>query len=221
MKKSANFCTIIEGADGPTSVFVAGIDKEAGIRGMKHKIRSWSYRKKREKIKAKITAGAHSIEEVIAYMQEKYHAVEVPKDSEEWRELRKCCKQNLVQKYHPELIGEDLKIEKPDITDEQSVRAFLKQMQAQQDAAAGVPEALFPMDYHIFRITVKNQGEIEFEIEKQHAHFSASSSTVKKGRRKQVQQVVKDIYQYYGVSGQDIAQNSERYMMFVSVLADE
>lgn len=221
MKKSANSCTIIGGADGPTSVFVAGKPKKMSISGLKYKIRSLGYRKKRKKIMASIEANPHSIEEVIDYMQTKYQAVEVPEGSDRWKEQRKCCKQNLVQKYQPELIGEDLKLEKPDINDEQSVKEFLKRVEAQQEKAANVPEELFPMDYHIYEISVENQGEIEIEIEKHHAYFSATSSEFKRGRLKHVQQVVKDIYQYYGVSGQDIAENSERYMMLVSVLADE
>ena len=76
------------------------------------------------------------------------------------------------------------------------------------------------MEYHLYHIKVENQGEIYFEIEKHRAHFSATSSEAAKGKLKNVQCVVKDIYQYYGVSEQDIAENSERYLHLVAVMTD-
>lgn len=89
-----------------------------------------------------------------------------------------------------------------------------------QQKAASVSEELFPMDYYLYHIKLENLGEIYFEIEKNHVYFSATSSESKKGKMKQVQQVVKDIYQYYGVTEQDIAENSERYMQLVAVMVD-
>lgn len=221
MKKSKTSCTVIGGADGPTSVFIVGKSKRKGLQGIKDRARNSLYQKRREKIKAQIIANPHSIEEVISYIQTKYHAVEQSESSSAFKEQRKCCKQNLVQKYQPELIGESFKLEPPDIEDEQSVRDFLKRADALQEKAANVPEELFPMDYHIYQIKVENLGEIEFEIEMCHDYFSAISSCGRKGNMKKVRRIVKDIYRYYGVSEQDIAENSERYMSLVAELADD
>lgn len=220
MSKSTKSCTIIGGADGPTSVFIVGNNKKFGLREVKHKFRNWCYRRRREKIKAEITANPHSIDEVIEYMQTQYNAVEVAENARRFQLQRKSCKEALVQKYQPELIGESLEIARPDIEDEQSVKDFLKQVEALQEKAASVSEALFPMEYHLYHIKVENQGEIYFEIEKHRAHFSATSSEAAKGKLKNVQRVVKDIYQYYGVSEQDIAENSERYLHLVAVMTD-
>lgn len=220
MSKSAKSCTVIGGADGPTSVFLVGKNKKFSIRGWKHQLLNWCYKRKREKVKRKIVAEPHSIGEVIEYMQINYHAKELPETSRRFQMQRKYCKEALVQKYKPELIGETLEIARPDTADEQSVKDFLKRVEALQEKAANVPEELFPMDYYLYHIKLENLGEIYFEIEKNHAYFSATSSEAKKGKIKQVQQVVKDIYQYYGVSEQDIAENTERYMQLLSIMTD-
>lgn len=220
MGKSVKSFTVIGGADGPTSVFIVGNNKKFGIKGWKHQFRNWCYKRKREKVKQKIAANPHSIDEVVEYMKTKYQAEEIPETSRRFQAKRKYCKEALVQKCQPELIGESLEIERPDTADEQSVKDFLKRVEALQEKAANVPEELFPMDYHLYHIKLESLGDIYFEIEKNHVYFSATSSEAKKGKIKQVQQVVKDIYQYYGVSEQDIAENSERYMQLVSVMAD-
>ena len=69
---------IIGGADGPTSVYVAGKKKRTPL---KNRIRNKIYRFKRNRAARKITAGARSLEEVVSYAVEKYGAVktEIPR----------------------------------------------------------------------------------------------------------------------------------------------
>ena len=73
MSKNSSAIGIIGGADGPTSVYVAGQKK--GI-PLKHRIRNRIYRWKGKCAAKKITAGAHTLGEVVAYAVEKYDAVE-------------------------------------------------------------------------------------------------------------------------------------------------
>ena len=171
MNKSTKSCTIIGGADGPTSVFIVGNNKKFGMRELKHKFRNWCYQRRREKIKAEITANPHSIDEVIEYMQTKYNALELAENSKRFQSQRKYCKEALVQKYQPELIGESLEIARPDIEDEQSVKDFLKRVEDLQEKAASVAEEHFPMDYHLYHIKLENLGDIYFEVERNHAWF--------------------------------------------------
>ena len=64
---------IIGGADGPSSVYIAGKKRRIPL---KNRIRNKIYRFKRNRAVKKITAGARTLEEVISYAVEKYGAVE-------------------------------------------------------------------------------------------------------------------------------------------------
>ena len=75
-KKNAASIGIIGGADGPIAVFGAGVELPLRWR-IKNGINQYVYRYKRKHIEKKITAGTHTLDETIAYMKNKYGAVEV------------------------------------------------------------------------------------------------------------------------------------------------
>jgi len=64
---------IIGGADGPTSVFLGGQKRNIPFRV---RLRNQICQYKRRKAEKKITAGSHTLEELIAYAQTTYNAVE-------------------------------------------------------------------------------------------------------------------------------------------------
>lgn len=76
-KKSKTSVSIIGGADGPTSVYIAG---RTGKKPIKAKIWNYIYKFRRNKAEKQIVAGAHTLEEVVAYAIDTYHAVEVNKE---------------------------------------------------------------------------------------------------------------------------------------------
>lgn len=219
MKKVSN-CTIIGGADGPTSVFLVGKDKRK--QSLRVRIRNaflqYRYKRRRKKAADTITANPHTLDEVITYIVEKYHAKEVPAEEERYIEGRKSCKASLIQKLNPELLGESRVVDRPDVSDENSIRKFLEKVDALQEKAAGIPEELFPVDYRLYGFSYKDYGEVYVEIEKNHEFISFSSSS-RKGKLKLVNKAVKDISLYYGVSEEDIAGKTERYSSLVTELA--
>ncbi len=75
--KSKTSVSIIGGADGPTSVYIAG---RTGKKPLKARIWNYIYKCKRKKVEKQIVAGAHTLEEVVAYAIDTYHAVEVDKE---------------------------------------------------------------------------------------------------------------------------------------------
>lgn len=220
MKNSAASCAIIGGADGPTGIFLAGRKKKRGLRGLKQQLRSRKCRKRRERVKRRIEANPHTLEETIQYMIEKYGAVELDDESHIYATRRKECKASLVQRWRADLLGEYQEMVRPDMTDEQSVKEFMERAQKRQEAAAKVSEDVFPFDYHLFYIRLEDWGEIYIEIERNQAFIGGSSSASDKGKMKDVQRRVQDIYRYYGVSEEDIAGQTERYKSLVVVLAD-
>lgn len=74
IEKSSHRVSIIGGADGPTSVFIAG---------------------------KTITANAHTLEEVIQYLQDNYGAVEVSKELRSYQEQYKSIKESLILQHKP------------------------------------------------------------------------------------------------------------------------
>ena len=88
-KKKAAAVSIIGGADGPTSVFIAGKAKK---KSLKEKIRQRHALRKRAKAASAIKAEPHSFDELVLYLQNKYHASELSKQSVSYQEQYKCVK---------------------------------------------------------------------------------------------------------------------------------
>ena len=68
-QKSKNAISIIGGADGPTSIFIAGHSKKQPL---KIRIKNSIYRYKRKKVEKTIVANPHSLSETVQYAKEKY-----------------------------------------------------------------------------------------------------------------------------------------------------
>ena len=66
MGKGAGGVSIIDGADGPTSIFIAG---KGGKIKLTTRIRNYFYKIKRDRIKRQITANPHTLEEVVEWMK--------------------------------------------------------------------------------------------------------------------------------------------------------
>ena len=232
-KSESSSIGIIGGADGPTSVFIAGkIDKNASGKYMnakknrkislKRRIKkNWTnfwYKKRRAKVEKKIVANPHTLDEVIQYMKEKYSAQEISADSQRYKEDRKNLKQALIFKYNPELLKDLPKLEPPKDVDEESIKIYLSKVEEYTKQVSQVPEELFPLDFHMYEIHFEEIGDMHFTVEKNWNVFSGSYS----GKRKYIKKLSKidqEIYLYYGVTEEDIKNKSERYSILVTILA--
>lgn len=214
-KKSVNSVSIMEGSDGPTSVFVAGKEEKPGFI---EKIRQNKYQKQRTRMEKTIVAGTHTLDEVIQYVKEVYHAQEVSKDSVEYIEQRNGWKESLIIQHKPELLGEWKEISKPESLEEEAIKDFLNKIEQRSEKAKSVSDELVPMDYHIYTIHIEKLGEIQVEIEKHWEKLSAGYQGRTKKEMKKLAQIVKDIYLYYGVSKEDIDNRSERFQLLVTML---
>lgn len=68
---------IIGGADGPTSVFIAGKKEKIPF---KVRVNKYLYQRKREKMAKKIVPGTHTLDELIAYAKDTYDAKRIKKE---------------------------------------------------------------------------------------------------------------------------------------------
>lgn len=212
----AESVSIIGGADGPTSVFLAG---RTGKRPWKVRIRNWIFRLRRKWIARRIRPHAHTLEETVFFMKKHYGAVEFSGESRIYREQRECLKGSLISRYRPKLLGELSTIPAFSMNDEKSRKEMYDWLQKQSERAAQIPDDLFPMDYHLYQIRTEG-GRMEIGIDFRWNVFGISYSGDKKAMKK-LKRLSRRLYIYYGVSEDDIKKNSERYSSLLTVLASD
>lgn len=207
--KAAGAVSVIGGADGPTSIFIAG---KTGKRPLKERVRRYFYQRRRKRVEGKIKPGAHTLQEVTAYAVEKYHAVEMPEQRMSYIEQRKYLKESLIITNKPELLGGMKEIPKPEVYNEDTIREMQRQIQLRSEMIADMPDDVIPMDFHIYEIHV-DEGWMEIAIDHLWNILECSYSGNKK-----VKEMAKDIYLYYGVMQEDVENKSKRYSSLVNML---
>ena len=170
MGKGAGSVSIIGGADGPTSFFIAG---KGGKMKFTIRIQNYFRKLKRNRIKRRITVNPHTIEEVVELLKREYGAVEVSQQSYNYLEQKKSLKTSLVMCHRPDLLGglmeKSLKTSlvmchRPDLLgglmdlkppkgeDVEDLKTFWKQIQEREKVAAEIADDIFPLDFHIYEI---------------------------------------------------------------------
>lgn len=210
--KNARSVSIIGGAGGPTSVFIAGKKKTT----LEIRIKNALYRRKRRKVEKTITANPHTLEEVIQYLQDTYGAVEISRESLDYREQHKNLKEALIIQHKPELLGELAELKRLTDYDVESLQEFWNQLELRSKKAESIPDEMLPMDFHMYEIKLPDVGRIRFDIDTVWDIFGSSYSSKKK--MKQLQRISKDVHLYYGVSQEDIEKRTQRYMRLVAAL---
>lgn len=215
-EKSASAVSIIGGADGPTSVFIA--DK-SGKKPLKVRIKNHVYKYRRKKMEKMIFACSHTIEEVMAYAYDKYSVVEIDTTQKQYMEQRKCLKESLIIRHKPELLGDMKDVTRPNIYNEDSIRKLHQQIQARSEVIAKIPDYEMPMDFHLYEIRL-NDGVLEIEIDYVWDIFSVSYNGSKKVM-KRLKRITQDLYIYYGVTEEDIRNKSKRYSSLLTILSTQ
>ena len=205
---------IIGGTDGPTSVFVAGRKKGIPI---KHRIKNRIYKWKGKQAAKKITAGERTLSEVVAYAEKKYDAVEADVTQRKYASQKNAFKESLISRYKPELLRELAELIRPDEYTPETVKALQDQFHARRERVETISEEQMPMDFHIYEINL-GDGRLEMEID-YHWNVFGISYSGSKGTMKQMKEIAKNLYLYYGVSEEDIRQKSERYHSLLATLS--
>lgn len=200
MGKKAESISIIGGADGPTSIFLAGrISKDAkGIR-IRHPIKTlrtcverFFYEKRKKRIKGRITARPHTLLELARFLKREYGAQELSADSRIYQEMRRCMKESEILRFCPELLGDLAQIGFPDrfsvepsAAEKEQLRRALREFQERQEMRDRRVEEIsqedFPMDYHVYEIRL-SEGRVQVEIENVRGEMSVSWSGSGQGR---------------------------------------
>ena len=214
IEKSKSGVSIIGGADGPTSIFIAGRTQK---RPLKVKIRNAIYKHKGKRAEKKVVAGAHTLNELVQYALNKYDLIEVKSTERKYIEQRINLKESLILQHKPEVLGEMKDIPKPDISNEESVRKYMDKIKARSEMIPEMPDDIIPMNFHLYEIRI-GDDVLEMEIDYIWNIFGISYSGDRKAM-KQFEKISRDLYIYYGVSEDDIKKRTERYSSLVAALS--
>ena len=214
MGKGAGSVSVIGGADGSTSIFIAGKDGKVKFTT---RIQNYFRKIKRDRIKKRITANPHTLDEVVELLKREYSAVEVSQQSHNYLEQRKCLKASLVMRHCPDLLGERMDLEPPESEDVKALKAFWEQMQEREKMSAEIADNIFPLDFHIYEIKCPENCMMQIGVETVWQVIDGSFSGDKK-TMKQLKKLFREIYLYYGVTDEDIKNETERYKSLLATL---
>ena len=214
MGKSAGSVSIIGGADGPTSIFIAG---KGGTVKLTRRIQNYFCKIKRNRIKKRITANPHTLEEVVELLKREYGAVEVSQQSFNYQEQRKCLKVSLIMRHRPDLLEGLMDLEPPEGADMEALQAFWEQIEERENKAAEIADDIFPIDFHIYEIKCPENCMMQIGVETVWQMLDGSFSGDKQ-TMKQLRKLYKKMYLYYGVTAEDIKNETERYKSLLGEL---
>ena len=214
IEKSKSGVSIIGGADGPTSIFIAGKTQK---KSLKVKIRNAIYKYKRKRAEKKIVADAHTLNELVQYAMNKYDLIEINVAERKYIVQRINLKESLILQHKPEVLGEMKDIPKLDISNEESVRKYMDKIKARSEMIAEMPDDIIPMNFHLYEIRI-GDDVLEMEIDYIWNIFGISYSGDRKVI-KQFEKISKDLYIYYGVSEDDIKKKTKRYLSLIAELS--
>ncbi|MCI8638142.1 MAG: sodium ion-translocating decarboxylase subunit beta [Coprococcus sp.] len=209
--------SIIGGADGPTSIFIAG---RPAKKSLKEGVRKCIYNCRRKRAEKGIRANPHTLRAVAVYAVRKYDAAELPKAQKRYKDQYKGAKESLIIMHRPELLGDLGEIKRPETFDEESLKEMYRRIQLRSEMAANIPDHEMPMDFHVYEIKMK-EGHLEMEMDFRWDFFSVSYSAPSKKTMKKLKKISRELYMYYGVSKEDIKNRTERYLALLTVLSSK
>ena len=214
MGKGAGSVSIIGGADGPTSIFIVG---KGGKVKLTTRIQNYFRIIKRNRIKKQITANPHTLEEAVEWLKRKHGAVEVSQQSHNYLEQKQFLKASLIMRHRPDLLGDLINLEPPEGEDVEALKAFCEKIQERRNRAAEIADDIFPIDFHIYEIKWSENDCMRIGVETVWQVLDGSFSGDKK-TMKELKKLFKKIYLYYGVTAEDIKNETERYKSLLGVL---
>lgn len=218
MSKRAGNVTMIGGADGPTSIFIA---QKGGKVKLRTRMANYFRKRKRDRIKGRITANPHTLDEVVEMMKREYGALELSQRSVHYQEQRSSLKASLVMRHRPDLLGELMDLKPPKGAYSENMEAwktFWDKLKEREKRANEIADDVFPIDFHMYEIRCAENGRLQVGVEMVWQTLDGSFSGNKKSM-KQLRKMMKRIYLYYGVTAEDIKNETERYTSLLAMLS--
>ena len=101
----------------------------------------------------------------------------------------------------------------------EAITQMLKLVQKRSDFIETIPEEEMPMDYHVYDIRLgKGRMDVNIDFKWDFLNYSYSGN---KKEMKQLAEIAKDIHLYYGVTEDDIRNQTSRYKDLVGMLSED
>ncbi len=213
-KNDKSVISIIGGADRPTSIFIAG---RTGKRPLKVRIKNWIYCQKRRRIAVKIRPNPHTLKQVTAFMKMEYGAAEVSKESRQYQERKASLREGLIIQNRPELLEGLEEMKRPEVFTKEAMEEMSLRIKRRSEAIARIPDEQFTMDFHVYEIIIEG-GRMEIEVDYLWDILGISYSGNKRAMR-ELKKMGRRLYVYYGVTKEDIRDETKRYSFMVTALA--
>ncbi len=103
---------------------------------------------------------------------------------------------------------------------------YIEQLQKRFEEAEKISEEEFAIDFRLYRIWPELGGKqernsyLDVQIEKNYEVLQISMQYQGEKEKEKFQKIIKDIYQYYGVSEEDKKKESQRFLTLLHVLEE-
>ena len=213
--KKGNKTFRINGEDGPTSIFIL---KDTKNRTLKQRFYKIKYNRKKKRIEKMITGESHhSMEGVLAFAVNECGLAELDRDSVEVMEEYKQLRASFLLQYKPELLGEYAKRPPLESEEPEAVMEYLEKCKEQLRQAMAVPKELFDIDMHKYIKEYSDINEsLDVVIETKYGYIGGGAT----GDRavKDFDEMMIRLHKYYGVTQEDIDNQTERYKNLIRTL---
>lgn len=213
--KKGNKTYQINGEDGPTSVFILENTKKRTLKQRFHKIK---YNRKKKRIEKMITGESHhSMEDVLAFAVNECGLAELDRDSVAVMEEYKQLRASFILQYKPELLGEYAKLLPLESKEPEAVMEYLEKCKEQSQRAMAVPKELFDIDMHKYIKEYSDINErLDVVIETKYGYIGGGACGDK--AVKDLDEMMIRLHKYYGVTQEDINNQTERYKNLIRTL---
>ena len=195
--------------------------KETGSeakRTLKQKIQKELFALRKRHIAKSLKANPHTMEQVIEYAKNKWGYAAVSKDTEEYKMEYTQMRAAFILQYNPEVLGKLSDYPEVKGRDEDSIKHFMMLIKQRQKAAEDIPTEQFDID-----LCIMETNEAEFTsrliFEKNYGYIGGSASGQSKKAMKEYHRAFRDVYRYYGVTQNDIDNQTKRYDELLRTLA--
>lgn len=165
-----------------------------------------------------ITAESHhSMEDVLAFAVNECGLAELDRDSVEVREEYEQLRASFILQYKPELLGEYAKLPSLESEEPEAVIEHLEKYKKQFQHAMAVPKELFDIDMHKYIKKYSDRNEsLDVVIETKYGYIGGGASGDK--AVKDLDEMMTRLHVYYGVTQEDIDNQTERYKNLIRTL---
>ena len=220
-KKRAASVSIIGGASGPTSIFIAG--KKASKLGSKELQEKSLQNKFADDFAKFIKPGKKSMKELEFYLLAHFHAKEIPLD--EGR--RKMIKSNVILNFFPDILETDTFHPGPTPKAKDLIK-FEETSRKRFDESQNYPEEKLNLDMHAFQFDFYLDGQVigeynvdlEYNTEYITVEYQLNRPMDDDAVRAAYNEITYDIFRFIGVSREDIHNRTNKFVTLMHIFRE-